>query len=167
MKPLFSISLPLASQFGEGNGVPLQYSCLENPMDRGAQKAAVHAVSKSQTRLRDLTFTFHFHALEREMATHSSVLPGESQGRGAQWAAVYGVAQSWTRLKRRSSSSSSLPWPPSPHPQKYQIFNIAQWFPSRGAHWNPLWYFLKCRVTPVSVKLQCPEVGLVQAYTLF
>ena len=58
----------------EGNGIPLQYSCLENPMDGGAWWAAVHGVVKSQTRLSDFTFTFHFHALEKEMATHSSVL---------------------------------------------------------------------------------------------
>ena len=67
----------------EGNGTPLQYSCLENPMDRGAWKAAVHGVAEGRTRLSDFTFTFHFHALEKEMATHSSVLPGESQGRGS------------------------------------------------------------------------------------
>jgi len=56
----------------EGNGTPLQYSCLENPKDGGAGWAAVHGVAKSQTRLSDFTFTFH--ALEKEMATHSSVL---------------------------------------------------------------------------------------------
>ena len=59
---------------GEGNGTPLQYPCLENPMDRGAWWAAVHGVSKSRTRLSDFPFTFHFHALEKEMVTHSSVL---------------------------------------------------------------------------------------------
>ena len=59
---------------GEGNGTPLQYSCLENPMGRGAWWAAVYGVAKSWTRLSDFTFTFHFHALEKEMATHSSVL---------------------------------------------------------------------------------------------
>ena len=59
---------------GEGNGTPLQYSCLENPMDGGAWWAAAHGVTKSQTRLSDFTFTFHFDALEKEMATHSSVL---------------------------------------------------------------------------------------------
>ena len=59
---------------GEVNGNPLQYSCLENPMDRGAWWAAVYGVSKSQMRLSDLTLIFHFHALEKEMATHSSVL---------------------------------------------------------------------------------------------
>ena len=55
-------------------GTPLQYSCLENPMDRGAWWAAVHGVARSWTGLSDFTFTFHFHALEKEMATHSSVL---------------------------------------------------------------------------------------------
>ena len=59
---------------GEGNGNPLQYSCLENPMDRGAWQATVHGVAKSQTRMSNFTFTFHFHALEKAMATHSSVL---------------------------------------------------------------------------------------------
>ena len=56
------------------NGTPLQYLCLENPMDEGAWWAAVHAVARSRTRLSDFTFTFHFHVLEKEMATHSSVL---------------------------------------------------------------------------------------------
>ena len=59
---------------GEGSGTPLQYSCLENPMDRGAWWAAVHGVTESWTRLSDFTFTFHLNALEKEMATHSSVL---------------------------------------------------------------------------------------------
>ena len=68
---------------GEGNGTPLQYSCLENPMDGGAWWAAVHGVAKSRTRLSDFPFTFHFHALEKAMATHSNVLPGESQGWGS------------------------------------------------------------------------------------
>ena len=94
--------------YGEGNGTPLQYSCLENPMDGGAWWAAVHGVEKSRTRLSDFTFTFHFHALQKEMATHSSVLAWRIPGTGgAWWAAVYGVAQSRTRLKRLSSSSSS------------------------------------------------------------
>ena len=64
------------------NGTPLQYSCLENPMDTGAWWAAVHGVAKSQTRLRDFTFTFHFHASEKEMATHSSVLAWRIPGTG-------------------------------------------------------------------------------------
>ena len=83
--------------YGEGNGTPLQYSCLGNPMDRGAWWAIVHGVTKSQTQLSDFTFTFHFHALEKEMATHCSRLENPRDG-GAWWAAVYGVAQSRTRL---------------------------------------------------------------------
>ena len=59
---------------GEGNRPPLQYSCLENPMDRGAWWAAVYGVARSWTQLSDFTLTFHFRALEKEMATHSSVL---------------------------------------------------------------------------------------------
>ena len=62
--------MPFSDSLGnptrEGNGTPLQYSCLENPMDGGAWKG--------QTRLSDFTFTFHIHALEKEMATHSSTL---------------------------------------------------------------------------------------------
>ena len=60
--------------YGEGNGTPLQYSCLENPMDGGTWWATVHGVTKSRTQLSDFTFTFHFHALDKEMATHTSVL---------------------------------------------------------------------------------------------
>ena len=78
---------------GEGNGNPFQNSCLENPMDGGAWWAPVHGVSRSRTRLSDFTFTFHFHALEEEMATHSSVLAWRIPGMGAWWAAVYGVAE--------------------------------------------------------------------------
>ena len=78
---------------GEGDGNPLQSSCLENPMDGGAWWAAVHGVTKSRTRLSDFTFTFHFHALEKEMANHSSLLawkipwteePGVLQSMGSQ-----------------------------------------------------------------------------------
>ena len=72
----------LDSMFGEGNGNPLQYSCLENPMDGEAWWAAVHGVAKSQTRLSNFTFTFHFHALEKEMAAHSSILAWRIPGMG-------------------------------------------------------------------------------------
>ena len=98
----------LKQSVGEGNGTPLQHSCLENPMDGGAWWATVHGVAKSRTRLSDLTFTFHCHALEKEMATHSIVLAWRIPGTvvyGDPRAAVYGVAQSRTRLKRLSSSS--------------------------------------------------------------
>ena len=76
----------LTAWAGEGSGTPLQYSCLENPMDGGAWQAAVHGVAKSRTQLSNFTFTFHFHALEKEMATHSSVLawriPGTAEPGG-------------------------------------------------------------------------------------
>ena len=67
---------------GEGSGTPLQYSCLENPMDGGAWWAAVHGVARSRTRLSDFTFTFHLHAWEKEMATHSCVLAWRIPGMG-------------------------------------------------------------------------------------
>ena len=70
------------TRVGEGNGTPLQHSCLENPMDGGAWWAAVHGVAKSRTRLSDFPFTFHFHALEKESATHSSVLAWRIPGTG-------------------------------------------------------------------------------------
>ena len=76
------ICLLLQVSIGEGNGTPLQYSCLENPMDGGAWKAAVHGVTEGRTQLSDFTFTFHFHALEKEMATHSSVLAWRIPGTG-------------------------------------------------------------------------------------
>ena len=67
---------------GESNGTPLQYSCLENPMVGGAWWAVVHGVAKSRTRLSDFPFTFHFHALEKEMETHSNVLAWRIPGTG-------------------------------------------------------------------------------------
>ena len=69
-----TLKISNAVEHGQGNGTPLQYSCLETPMDGGAWWAAVHGVAKSRTQLSDFTFTFHFYALEKEMATHSSVL---------------------------------------------------------------------------------------------
>ena len=92
---------------GEGNGTPLQYSCLENPMNGGARWAAIHGVTKNRTQLSDFTFAFHFHALEKAMAIHSSVLAWRIPGTGeAWWAAVYGVTQSRTRPKWLSNSRS-------------------------------------------------------------
>ena len=83
-------------------GTPLLYSCLENPMDGGAWWAAVHGVAKSQTRLSDLTFTFHCHALEKEMATHSSVLawriPGTGEPGGLPSMGSHRVGHDWSDL---------------------------------------------------------------------
>ena len=95
----------------EGNGNPLQYSCLENPMDGGDWWAAVHGVARSRTRLSDFTFTFHFSlSWVREgngNPLQCSCLENPRDG-GAWWAAIYGVAQSWTWLKQLSSSSTLL-----------------------------------------------------------
>ena len=86
----------------EGNGIPLQYSCLENPMGGGAWWAAVHGVAKSRTRLSDFTFPFHFHALEKEMATHSSVLawriPGTGEPGGLLSMGSHRVGHNWSDL---------------------------------------------------------------------
>ena len=84
------------------NGTPVQYSCLENPMDGGAWWAAVHGVAKSRTRLSDFTFTFHFHALKKEMATHSSVLvwriPGTGEPGGLPSMGSHRVGHDWSDL---------------------------------------------------------------------
>ena len=82
MQGLHSFNLALDNFFGEGNGTPLQYSCLENPMDGGAWKAAVHGVAEGWIQLSDFTFIFHFHALEKEMEAHSGVLAWRIPGTG-------------------------------------------------------------------------------------
>ena len=79
---LFQFWFPQGMCLGEGNGTSLQYSCLENPTGGGAWWAAVRGVIKSQTRLSDFPFTFHFPALEKEMATHSGVLAWRIPGTG-------------------------------------------------------------------------------------
>ena len=86
----------------EGNGTPLQYSCLENPMDGGAWKAAVCGVAEGQTWLSDFPFTFHFHALEKEMAIHSIVLalriPGTGEPGGLPSVGLHRVGHDWSDL---------------------------------------------------------------------
>ena len=90
----------ISSYSREGNGNPLQYPCLENPMDRGAWWAAVHGVAKSQAQLSVFTLTFHFHALEKEMATHSSVLawriPGTEEPGGLPSVGLHRVGHDWS-----------------------------------------------------------------------
>ena len=120
---------------GEGNGTPLQYSCPVNPMDGGAWWAAVHGVEKSQTRLRDFTFTFHFHALEKEMATQSSILawriPGTVEPDGLLSMGLHRVTHDWSDLAAAAG-----------HPQKinlwrdsmrhYRIPVLSPWFGKEG-----------------------------------
>ena len=94
---------------GEGNGTPLQYSCLENPMDWGAWKTAVHGVAKSRTRRSDFTFTFHFHVLEKETATHSSVLawriPGIGEPGGQPSMGSHRVRHDWSNLAAAAAAA--------------------------------------------------------------
>ena len=102
------ISNEFSSKTGEGNGNPLQYSCLENPMDGGAWWAEVHGVTKSQTQLSNFMFTFHFHALEKEMATHSSVLAWRIPGMGEPgWLTSMGsqrVGHDWSHLASKTAA---------------------------------------------------------------
>ena len=133
---------------GEGNGTPLQYSCLENPMDGGARWATVHGVAESWTRLSYFTFTFHSYALEKEMATHSSVLawriPGTGEPGGLPSMGSHRVGHDWSDLAAAAAAvqfshsvmSNSL-WPrelharppcPSPTPRVYSnSCPLSQW----------------------------------------
>ena len=93
------------------NGNPLLYSCLENPMDGGAWWAAVHGVARSRTRLSDVTLTFNFPALEKEMATHSSVLarriPGTGEPGGLQFVGPHRVGHDWSDLAVAAAAAAA------------------------------------------------------------
>ena len=95
---------------GEGNGTPLQYSCLENPMDGETWWAAVHRVAKSWTRLSNFTFTFHFHVLEKEMAPHSSTLawriPGTGEPGGLPSMGLHNVGHDWSNLAAAAEAAA-------------------------------------------------------------
>ena len=99
---MFVFKFPLFIRTSEGNGTSFQYSSLENPMDGGAWKAAVHGVAECRTRLSDFTFTFHFHALKKEMAIHSSVLawriPGMAEPGGLPSMGLHRVGHDWSDL---------------------------------------------------------------------
>ena len=96
----------------KGDGTPLQYSCLENPMDGGAWWAAVHGVTKSRTQLSNFTFTFHFLASEKAMATHSSVLawriPGTGEPGGLLSTGSHRVGHDWSDLA--AAAAFDVPW---------------------------------------------------------
>ena len=107
----------------EGDGTPLQYSCLENPMDGGAWWAAVHGVAKSWTRLSNFTFPFRFHALEKEMATHSSVLawriPGMGEPGGLLSVGSHRVGHDWSDL---AAATAAVPFSPAVY--EWSCFSI-------------------------------------------
>ena len=117
---------------GEGNGNPLQYSCLEDPMDGGAWWATVHGVTKSWTRLSDFTFTFHFHTLEKEMATHSSVLawriPGTGEPGGLPSMRSHRVGHDWRDLAAAAAYVSRAPFWQGPCQNAYNYEEL-------GLHW--------------------------------
>ena len=99
----------VTKESGEGNGT-LQYSCLENPMDWGAWKAVVHGIAEGQTQLSDFTFTFHCHALEKEMAARSSVLawriPGTGEPGGLRSMGSHRVGHDWSDLAAAAAAAS-------------------------------------------------------------
>ena len=132
------INLPkiLCISMGEGNGTPLQYSCLENSMDREAWWDAVHGVANSRTQLSDLTFTVHFHALEKEMATHSSVLAWGIPGAGEP-----GGLQFMGSLRVRHNQETSL-----------SLFTFMRW----RRKWQP---------TPVGSLVGCRLWGCTESNT--
>ena len=118
--------------YGEGNGTPLQYSCLENPMDGRAWQAAVHVVAKSRTRLGDFTFTFLFHALERTWQPTPVFLPGESQGWGSLvachlWGRTELDTTEVTQQQQQHELTSLFPKTPC-----FETNNSEGWFTSLG-----------------------------------
>ena len=121
---------------GEGNGTPLQYFCLENPMDGGAWWAAVHGVAKSRTRLSNFTFTFHFHALEKEMATHSSVLswriPGTGEPGGRLSMGSHRVGHDWSDLAAAAAAFPGLFW--TSYLRKADLLRIDNNYGVNGSH---------------------------------
>ena len=133
--------LYFSSFYGEGSGNPLQYSCLKNPMDGGACWAAVHRVTKGRTRLSNFTFTFHFHALEKEMATHSSVLawriPAMGEPSGLPCLGSHRVGYDWSDLAA-----------------------AAAWVKLYAQKWKCKWSGIRLFATPWTVAYQAsPSMG--------
>ena len=111
--PFSSLSFPSFSSFSPNScHYPLQYSCLENLMDGGALWAAVHGIAKSRLQLSYLPFTFYFHALEKEMATHSSVLawriPGTGEPGGFLSIRPHRVGHDWSGLAAAAAAAGTF-----------------------------------------------------------
>ena len=142
----------------EGHGTPLQYSCLESPMGGGAWWAAVHGVPRSRTRLSDFTFTFHFHALEKEMATHSSVLawrvPGTGEPGGLPSMGLHRVGHDWSDLAAAAAAADGILksrdhfTDKCPSCQSYGFSNshVWMWELDHKIGWVPKNWFLNCGV---------------------
>ena len=141
---------------------PLQYSCLENPMDGGAQQAAVHGVTKSRTRLSDFTFTFHFPALEKEMATHSSVLAWRIPGMGEP-----GGCRPWGHTESDTTESTQQ------QQQKVSSLKLMESYcppPMETDNLRPGVYYQGIKITP-RVKNNCftltTSLHLLRSFYLF
>ena len=134
---------------GEGNGTPLQYSCLEHPMDGGAWWAAVHGVVKSWTRLSDFTFTFYFHALEEEMATYSSILawriPGTGEPGGLWSMGSHRVRHDWSDLAAAAAVRGNYLIVPGQKPGAQHML-----FRERNSDW-----FLRVKNSPSPFREAC------------
>ena len=135
---------------GGGNGTPLQCSCLENPMDGGAWYAVVHGVAKSRTWLSDFTFTFHFHALEKEMATHSSVFAwrilGTAESGGLPSMGSHRVGHDWSDL---AEANPQLFRPQVPSPVLVPTVNVRPVLSAVAWTFVPLSKVLCWSVAPV------------------
>ena len=146
-QPVVSLPLPFLlclKQKLDGNGTPLQSSCLENPMDGGAWWAAVHRVEKSRTRLSDFTFTFHFHALKKEMATLSSVLawriPGMGEPGGLPSMGSHRVRHDWSDLAAAAAAATFL---------RYSVVTF----------WSSIWYMCLCQFQTLNFSHLFLKVG--------
>ena len=116
---------------GEGNGTPLQYSCLQNPMDGGAWWAAVQGVTERWTWLSNFTFTFHFNALEKETAIHSSVLawriPGTAEPGGLPSTGSHRVGHDWSDLAVAAAETYRIIWPLSKIREREGASKLNRW----------------------------------------
>ena len=133
---------------GEGSGTPLHYSCLENPMYRGAWWAAVYGVAQSRTRLSNFSFTFHFYALEKEMATHSSVLawriPGTAEPGGLPSMGSHRVGHDWSDLAAAAAAGGSSSKEPACQCRRCKRHRFSHWVRKilERRAWQPMLVFL-------------------------